>query len=115
MLTLYYLRDVLTALRLAIPLSFIQWMISVGRTEVIVVSGVQFWTVEADILCRLVFVKDVQYSDQAERSPPGEAHSSLAANLTELPTCPVCLERLDDHISGIVTTVCLQRTLFSQY
>lgn len=25
---------------------------------------------------------------------------------TELPTCPVCLERLDEHISGIVTTVC---------
>lgn len=24
---------------------------------------------------------------------------------TELPTCPVCLERLDEHISGIVTTV----------
>lgn len=23
----------------------------------------------------------------------------------ELPTCPVCLERLDEHISGIVTTV----------
>jgi len=25
---------------------------------------------------------------------------------TELPPCPVCLERLDDHISGVVTTVC---------
>lgn len=29
--------------------------------------------------------------------PPGQ---------TELPTCPVCLERLDVHISGIITTVC---------
>uniref|UniRef100_A0A383VK63 BRCA1-associated protein n=1 Tax=Tetradesmus obliquus TaxID=3088 RepID=A0A383VK63_TETOB len=28
---------------------------------------------------------------------------------TELPTCPVCLERLDEHISGIVTTVCNHR------
>lgn len=27
------------------------------------------------------------------------------AGTTELPTCPVCLERLDEHISGIVTTV----------
>lgn len=110
-ITLYYLRDVLI-LRLALPLSFMQWTISGGGTEV-VMSGVQFWTVEADILCRLVFVKDVQLSDQDERSTPGEAPSSLAAGLTELPTCPVCLERLDDHISGIVTTVCLQRTLFS--
>ena len=29
----------------------------------------------------------------------------LAAGQTELPTCPVCLERLDEHISGVVTTV----------
>ncbi|KAF8069519.1 BRIZ2 [Scenedesmus sp. PABB004] len=28
---------------------------------------------------------------------------------TELPTCPVCLERLDEHISGVVTTVCNHR------
>jgi hypothetical protein len=27
------------------------------------------------------------------------------AGTTELPTCPVCLERLDEHISGIVSTV----------
>jgi BRCA1-associated protein len=31
------------------------------------------------------------------RPPPG---------VTELPSCPVCLERLDEHVSGIVTTVC---------
>jgi hypothetical protein len=30
--------------------------------------------------------------------PPPPGH-------TELPTCPVCLERLDEHISGVVTTV----------
>jgi hypothetical protein len=30
---------------------------------------------------------------------------------TELPTCPVCLERLDEHISGIVTTVRRRVTL----
>lgn len=29
----------------------------------------------------------------------------LAAGQTELPTCPVCLERLDEHVSGVVTTV----------
>ncbi|GAX80832.1 hypothetical protein CEUSTIGMA_g8267.t1 [Chlamydomonas eustigma] len=28
------------------------------------------------------------------------------AGTTELPTCPVCLERLDEHISGVLTTVC---------
>lgn len=29
----------------------------------------------------------------------------LLTGQTELPTCPVCLERLDEHISGVVTTV----------
>lgn len=34
-------------------------------------------------------------------------HSHTHTHLgTELPTCPVCLERLDEHVSGIVTTVC---------
>jgi BRCA1-associated protein len=42
------------------------------------------------------------------RSPdPLQLHQSVAAPPgTELPTCPVCLERLDEHISGVVTTVC---------
>ena len=31
----------------------------------------------------------------------------LLTGQTELPTCPVCLERLDEHISGVVTTVSL--------
>jgi BRCA1-associated protein len=48
-------------------------------------------------VCHLVFVKAVEYT-HASAPPP--------AGLTELPACPVCLERLDSHISGIVTTVC---------
>ncbi|GAB4818298.1 hypothetical protein N2152v2_005344 [Parachlorella kessleri] len=62
-------------------------------------NGKPFCLLEPEIICRLVFVKDVEYqsgeSDQAFRAPQGT---------TELPTCPVCLERLDEHISGIVTT-----------
>ena len=50
------------------------------------------------MVCRLVFVKDVAVSsDGAPPRPP--------LGQTELPTCPVCLERLDEHISGVVTTV----------
>ncbi len=68
----------------------------------------QFCLLEPELLCRLVFVKDIecqpaageqqaaQGTQQGGRAPPGT---------TELPTCPVCLERLDEHISGIVTTV----------
>ena len=35
----------------------------------------------------------------------GSSSQMRMPGLTELPTCPVCLERLDAHISGIVTTV----------
>lgn len=35
----------------------------------------------------------------------GAATAPPPPGTTELPTCPVCLERLDEYISGIVTTV----------
>lgn len=88
----------------------------------------QFSSLEPDVLCRLVYVKDVEISSQEQdtqpQTPPGivmllvpcwsaavlflsgkSAFSFMAAGQTELPTCPVCLERLDEHISGVVTTV----------
>lgn len=34
-----------------------------------------------------------------------EPKLDVCVGQTELPSCPVCLERLDQHISGIVTTV----------
>lgn len=88
----------------------------------------QFSSLEPDVLCRLVYVKDVEITSQEQdtqpQTPPGiamllvlccsaailflsgkSAFSSMDAGQTELPTCPVCLERLDEHISGVVTTV----------
>ena len=71
-----------------------------------------------------MYVKDVEISSQEQdtqpQTPPGiamllvlccsaaflkSAFSFMDAGQTELPTCPVCLERLDEHISGVVTTV----------
>lgn len=48
----------------------------------------------------LVWVSSVEITDvesSVQGAPPGQM---------ELPNCPVCLERLDQHISGVVTTVC---------
>ncbi len=62
----------------------------------------QFSSLEPEIVCRLLYVKDVELIPSAAGAgpalpaPPGQ---------TELPACPVCLERLDEHISGIATTV----------
>lgn len=70
-------------------------------------NGKPFCLLEPDLVCHLLYVKDVQYyehgsklSDMTGQAPQGAA---------ELPSCPVCLERLDGTVSGIVTTVCNHR------
>lgn len=50
-------------------------------------------------MCKVVYVKDVEVIRGGQMDPlppPGQ---------TELPSCPVCLERLDEHVSGVITTV----------
>ncbi|CAD7701598.1 unnamed protein product [Ostreobium quekettii] len=53
---------------------------------------------EKEVVWKLVYVRELEFHTE------GAAHPR--AGETELPTCPVCLERLDQHISGVVTTVC---------
>uniref|UniRef100_A0A1D1ZKV5 BRCA1-associated protein n=1 Tax=Anthurium amnicola TaxID=1678845 RepID=A0A1D1ZKV5_9ARAE len=62
-------------------------------------NGWRFPSEEAEV-CHILFLSSVEYTESTEiaGSPP--------AGFTELPTCPVCLERLDQDISGIVTTGC---------
>ena len=78
----------------------------------------QFSTLEPEITCRLVYVKDVQISgggsaddalqqQQHQQQQPGGAKPNNSQR--ELPTCPVCLERLDEPTSGVVTTVRILR------
>lgn len=63
-------------------------------------NSIPFSSLEPDERCHLVFVKDVQIScSLSPAALPSPGHR-------ELPTCPVCLERLDENASGIVTTVC---------
>lgn len=56
-------------------------------------NGRRFSSLEVEV-CRVLFTVDVQYT---QASP---------ATSTEQPTCPVCLERLDQDMSGILTTIC---------
>ncbi|KAJ1443910.1 Zinc finger, UBP-type [Sesbania bispinosa] len=62
-------------------------------------NGKKFSPGEAE-LCHILFLLSVEYSEYAEvaGTPP--------AGYTEIPTCPVCLERLDPDTSGILTTLC---------
>ncbi|KAF9615615.1 hypothetical protein IFM89_024711 [Coptis chinensis] len=62
-------------------------------------NGRRFLSTEAEV-CHMLFAVSVEYTELAETAstpPPG---------FTELPTCPVCLERLDQDTSGILATLC---------
>lgn len=50
--------------------------------------------------CHLVYVAKV------ESIKEGEGASLPVAGLTELPVCPVCLERMDESVDGILTILC---------
>lgn len=62
-------------------------------------NGKKFKPGEAEV-CHLLFLHSVDFTESAAMAgtPPDAC--------IELPTCPVCLERLDPDTSGILTAVC---------
>ncbi|WJX95821.1 BRAP2 RING ZnF UBP domain-containing protein 1 [Trifolium repens] len=62
-------------------------------------NGKKFSPGEAEI-CHILFLLSVEYSECEEVA------GTPLAGCTEIPTCPVCLERLDPDTSGILTTLC---------
>lgn len=79
-------------------------------------NGRPFSSLEPEIICRAVFTTAVEISNPAldNTGAASAAPAAVTGNATqikapeghiELPTCPVCLERLDEHVSGIFTTV----------
>ncbi|KAF6019938.1 hypothetical protein EB796_021758 [Bugula neritina] len=62
-------------------------------------NGTQFNSIEPNI-CHLVYVAQVDFRKESEGGAvpiPG---------LIELPNCPVCLERMDESVDGILTILC---------
>ncbi|KAK0096213.1 hypothetical protein PV326_006104 [Microctonus aethiopoides] len=59
-------------------------------------NGVPYNSLEPDVVCHMVFVSKVEVADNG---------MSLAGH-TELPSCPVCLERMDESVDGILTILC---------
>ncbi|XP_042393691.1 BRAP2 RING ZnF UBP domain-containing protein 2-like [Zingiber officinale] len=62
-------------------------------------NGRQFSSLEGD-QCSVRYTIDVQYTGSIEHT------QSSATSSAEEPSCPVCLERLDQDTSGILTTIC---------
>uniref|UniRef100_A0A3Q3R961 BRCA1-associated protein n=1 Tax=Monopterus albus TaxID=43700 RepID=A0A3Q3R961_MONAL len=62
-------------------------------------NGHQFNSIE-EAVCQLVYV------ERAEVIKSEEGASLPVMELTELPKCTVCLERMDESVNGILTTLC---------
>lgn len=62
-------------------------------------NGRRFLSSEAEV-CHILSTVSVELTEFAEIA------SMAPSGFTELPTCPVCLERLDQDTSGILSTVC---------
>lgn len=62
-------------------------------------NGIRFNSIEQEV-CHLVYIARVETTKEEEAGClPLEGH-------TELPTCPVCLERMDESVDGILTILC---------
>lgn len=59
-------------------------------------NGAPYNSLEPDSLCHAVWVSGVEWGND---SNPPLGH-------TELPTCPVCLERMDESVDGVLTILC---------
>ncbi|XP_011134904.1 BRCA1-associated protein isoform X2 [Harpegnathos saltator] len=59
-------------------------------------NGAPYNSLEPDVVCHMVFVSKVEIGDNGM---PLSRH-------TELPSCPVCLERMDESVDGILTILC---------
>ncbi|XP_052864720.1 BRCA1-associated protein isoform X2 [Anopheles cruzii] len=61
-------------------------------------NGVPYNSLEPDSLCHAVWVSSVEWGlDGCCAAPQGH---------TELPMCPVCLERMDESVDGVLTILC---------
>ncbi|EMD41048.1 hypothetical protein CERSUDRAFT_121627 [Gelatoporia subvermispora B] len=71
-------------------------------------NGKQFNSMEPEI-CHVVRIRSVTIDTDDPVSqvvlPPG-GQSQGSATMYELPTCPVCLERMDSSVTGLVTVPC---------
>ncbi|EDO31557.1 predicted protein [Nematostella vectensis] len=62
-------------------------------------NGQQYNSFEEEV-CHLVYVAKVEIVKSSEGA------SLACPGLTELPKCPVCLERMDESVEGVLTILC---------
>jgi BRCA1-associated protein len=73
-------------------------------------DGRPFWAMLDDEVCHIVRIRSVEVT--ATVTPPfttpfNDVVADVAPSGTiELPTCPVCLERMDSSVTGLCTILC---------
>ncbi|AET41089.1 Etp1p Ecym_7244 [Eremothecium cymbalariae DBVPG len=81
-------------------------------------NGKQFNSLEPET-CHVVFVKEIVFKEKLFPDPNKDFPYLLrdpftnGSGMVELPTCPVCLERMDSDTTGLITTAC-QHTFHCQ-
>jgi BRCA1-associated protein len=60
-------------------------------------NGVPYNSLEPEQLCHALWVSGIAWGDNSDSAPP---------NHTELPVCPVCLDRMDESVDGVLTILC---------
>ncbi|KAK7056240.1 hypothetical protein VNI00_002792 [Paramarasmius palmivorus] len=69
-------------------------------------NGKPFNSMEPEI-CHIVHVLSVKIDSEDTIASQFASHSSQSTSaLYELPTCPVCLERMDSAVTGLITVPC---------
>ncbi|KAI9011333.1 BRCA1-associated protein 2-domain-containing protein [Gaertneriomyces semiglobifer] len=66
-------------------------------------NGREFSALASEV-CHVVYIKSVEFKSQA--IPPSPVRSPTSNQFLELPTCPVCLDRMDASATGLLTIFC---------
>nr|CAH8853812.1 unnamed protein product [Trichobilharzia regenti] len=70
-------------------------------------NGICYNTLESEV-CQLMYVSHVEITH------PSTGVAFPTKDLRELPSCPVCLERLDEPVQGILTTILCNHTFHDE-
>ncbi|KAA0189548.1 BRCA1-associated protein [Fasciolopsis buskii] len=70
-------------------------------------NNICYRNLESEV-CQLMYVSHV------EKTHPSKGLAFPTKDLLELPSCPVCLERLDEPVQGILTTILCNHTFHDQ-
>ncbi|AMD22267.1 HGL073Cp [Eremothecium sinecaudum] len=74
-------------------------------------NGKRFNSIDPET-CHVVFVKEIVFKEKLLPDPNKDFPYLLrdpftnGSGMVELPTCPVCLERMDSEVTGLITTAC---------